>query len=90
MKENPRARLLAYVIVGTVKKSKRQSLLGHSAEMSANVFQDQAAVGCASDSDRAFGNDKTQFLQLYMDLGCAPIRILIGQAPDQDRVSSAI
>ena len=34
--------------------------------------------------DRAFGNDKAEFLQLTMDLGCAPIRILFGQAPDQD------
>src|SRR5215472_1076004 len=33
---------------------------------------------------RAFGNDKAEFLQLTMDLGCAPIRILTSQAPDQD------
>src|SRR5215471_10602980 len=34
--------------------------------------------------DAALGNDKAQFLQLTMDLGCAPIRVVIGQAPDQD------
>jgi hypothetical protein len=28
--------------------------------------------------DAALGNDKAQFLQLAMDLGCAPIRVVIG------------
>src|SRR5215472_15368259 len=34
--------------------------------------------------DAAFGNDTAEFLQLTMNLGRAPIRIFIGQAPDQD------
>jgi hypothetical protein len=32
----------------------------------------------------AFGNDQAELLQFAMELGCAPIRILLGQAPDQD------
>jgi hypothetical protein len=40
--------------------------------------------------DTAFGNDKAEFLQLTINLGRSPIRILIGQAPDQGRASSAI
>jgi hypothetical protein len=29
-------------------------------------------------------HDKTQFLQLTVDLGCAPIRVVIGQTTDED------
>jgi hypothetical protein len=53
--------------------------------MSANVSQ----IHLASNTpwvagDAALGNDKAQSSQLTMDLGCARIRILTGQAPDQD------
>jgi hypothetical protein len=34
--------------------------------------------------DRAFGNDEAKLLQLAMDLGGAPLRIVFRQAPDQD------